>query len=80
MDHPFLTGFAGASCFEMPKLHVVCICMDARVTGGTLTVSPEHDAAEWVLPADLPKWDLAPNFREFVLEYVRKTAEAPHQE
>ena len=72
-----LCGFAGADCFEMPKAQVVNLCMEARATGGTLTLSEEHDAAEWVLPADLPKWDLAPNFREFMLAHVRRTTANP---
>lgn len=68
------TGFAGANCYEMERLHVVCLCMEARVAGGALTLSGEHDAAEWVKLADLPRWDLAPNSRSLVLEYfARKT-------
>lgn len=72
-----LCGFAGADCFEMPKARVVNLCMEARATGGTLTLSEEHDAAEWVLPADLPHWDLAPNFRDFMLAYVRRPSAEP---
>ena len=68
------TGFAGANYFEMERLHVVCLCMEARVAGGTLTLSGEHDAAEWVQLTDLPKWDIAPNSRSLVLEYVAKKA------
>jgi len=43
-----ITGLAGATTFDMPHVHVVVLCMEAHLTGGTLTLSHEHDAAEWV--------------------------------
>lgn len=42
------TGLAGASEFEMPKARVVLLCMHARINGGELRLSEEHDAYEWV--------------------------------
>jgi len=43
-----LTGLAGASEFAMPAAQVVLLCLTARVTGGTVQLSDEHDAFEWV--------------------------------
>jgi len=45
------TGLAGASEFEIPRLpgmRVVLVCMNARIIGGNLRLSEEHDACEWV--------------------------------
>ena len=50
-----ITGLAGATAFEMPKVHVVLLCMETRIVGGTLALSGEHDAAEWVPLADLAR-------------------------
>lgn len=71
------TGFAGATCFEMPKIHVVVLCMEARATGGTLRLSEEHDAAEWVPLADLAKWELTPHVRDFMLDYAARKRGTP---
>lgn len=42
------TGLAGASEFEMPAARIVLICLTARLTGGELRLSHEHDASDWV--------------------------------
>ncbi len=65
-----LTAFAGATSFDMPAVRVVALCMEARVTGGTLNLSDEHDAAEWVPLAELNRWDLTEHARGFMLEYA----------
>lgn len=67
-----ITGFAGATSFEMPKVNVTLICMEARVVGGAITLSKEHDAIEWVPLADLANWALAGHVREFMLEYAAR--------
>ena len=65
-----ITGLVGATSFDMPRVHVVVLCIEARLTGGTLTLSHEHDAAEWVPPAELSRWDLPEHVRPFMLEYA----------
>jgi 8-oxo-dGTP diphosphatase len=42
------TGLAGASEFEMPAARVVLICLTARLAGGELRLSHEHNASDWV--------------------------------
>lgn len=69
-----ITDLVGASRFDMPRLHVVVLCMEARLTGGTLTLSEEHDAAEWVPLAELSHWDLTEHVRPLMLEYAEKKA------
>lgn len=67
-----LTGFLGATSFEVPKLHIVLVCFDARTTGGELRLSEEHDAAEWVPWPRLAGYPLAESVRAFMLEQARR--------
>ena len=46
-------GLAGASEFELDHYHVVLVALIGRAIGGELRLSPEHDAADWVLLPDL---------------------------
>src|SRR5437762_4704786 len=38
-----ITGLAGATQFDMPLVQVVLLCMEARITGGQIRLSEEHD-------------------------------------
>lgn len=67
-----ITGLAGATAFEMPKGHVVLLCMEARIAGGTLALSEEHDAAEWVPLADLARRNLSSQHRDLMLAYAAR--------
>ncbi len=70
-----ITGFVGATSFDMPHVHVVVLCMAARLAGGArMTLSHEHDAAEWVALSELSRWDLTEHVRPFMLEYAAKKA------
>jgi len=71
-----LTGLAGATSFEMPKVNVVLLCMEVRLVGGTVQLSEEHDAFAWVSFAELPQQELLLALtRAFMLDYaVRRTA------
>ena len=68
------TGFAGATDFVMADngLHVITLCMEAVQTGGTLTLSHEHDAAEWVALSELSRYHLTDQLCDFMLDYVTK--------
>jgi 8-oxo-dGTP diphosphatase len=68
-----LTGFAGASSFEMPAAKVILLCLEAVSTGGVLRLSDEHDASAWVRLSELGQWDLADHVRTFMLEYAART-------
>lgn len=53
-----LTGLAGASEFEMPQVRFVQVCMFARLTGGALCLSEEHDEFAWVPQPELASWNV----------------------
>jgi 8-oxo-dGTP diphosphatase len=63
------TGLAGASEFEMPAARVVLLCMHARITGGALRLSDEHDDFAWVAPEEMATWDVIEPMRP-VMEQV----------
>ena len=69
-----LTGFAGATSFEMPDigLTVIALVFNAVVTGGSLALSHEHDTAEWVPPSDFQNYELTGPVRAFMLDYAAK--------
>lgn len=65
-----ITGFAGATTFEIPEAHVVLLCMEARVSGGKIRVSEEHDAWEWVTLSKMGARDLPEPLRGFMLTFA----------
>ena len=68
-----LTGVAGVAQFEMPKAFVAMLCMEARIIGGTLTLSDEHDAFQWVPLSKLHEIELIDGaVRDCMLEYARR--------
>ncbi|MFA7173697.1 MAG: NUDIX domain-containing protein [Kiritimatiellia bacterium] len=67
-----ITGLAGAMEFEMPKVHVVLLCMNARITAGQIVLSDEHDAWAWAPLAELKDWQLAPRVDEFMYAYATR--------
>lgn len=69
-----ITGLAGATQFEMPKVNVVLLCLEARVTGGALKLSDEHDDSAWVPLNELAQWKLADQIRDFMLDYAKRKA------
>ena len=68
-----LTGVAGVAQFEMPKAFVAMLCMEARIIGGTLTLSDEHDAYQWVPWSKLHEIELINgSVRDCMLEYAAR--------
>ena len=68
-----LTGVAGVAQFEMPKALVAMLCMEARIIGGALTLSGEHDAFQWVPLSKLHEIEVIEgSVRECMLEYASK--------
>lgn len=65
-----LTGLAGATQFEMPEVNVVLLCLEARLLGGELTLSAEHDEFAWTPLAKLAMWNLVEQVRPFMLDYA----------
>ena len=66
-----IIGVAGATSFEMPEVSVVLLCMEARMKGGEVRLSEEHDAFEWVPLAEMGKRRLAGTTGEFMVEYAK---------
>lgn len=71
-----ITGLAGATQFELPKVIVVQLCMQARAIGGDLRLSEEHDAVDWVPLEALGRRELVPVVAEFMLDYARRVSPA----
>lgn len=59
-------GFAGASPFEMSKVHVLTLVFRVRVKGGRFRLSDEHDAFRWVSRGELIRADLSPQVAPFI--------------
>lgn len=70
-----LCALAGATEFETPQVRVVLLCMEAKVLGGELKLSHEHDAAAWVHPRDFGAYTLPPGVGDFMLSQAAKLAE-----
>jgi mutator protein MutT len=67
-----VTDFIGADDFVMSEIHVVSLYMKAKIVGGVVTLSGEHDDFTWVFPEDYSGVGLADNTRFFMLGYWKK--------
>jgi 8-oxo-dGTP diphosphatase len=67
-----ISGLAGATQFEMPAVNVVLLCMEARLTGGDLKLSEEHDEFAWVPLNELDRLALPEQIRGFMLDYAKR--------
>lgn len=67
-----ITGLAGATHFEMPAVHVILLCLEARPAGGELKLSEEHDDSGWTPLAELGRLELTDNVRSLMLDYAAK--------
>lgn len=61
------TGLAGAVEFELPHVRVVQVCMAVRILAGTVVMSHEHEAFQWVQKDALLGMDLVPHQRRLLL-------------
>ena len=66
-----ITGFATAFHFELDAVHVVTICMEAQIIGGTLQLSDEHDAHAWLTAENLPAYPLTEPHKNAITAYVQ---------
>lgn len=69
-----LTGLAATTTFEMPKVNVILLCMEARLIRGEVRLSEEHDAFVWVPLADIPLYQYPPRISGMMLEYAATKA------
>ena len=67
-----ITGLAGATHFEMPKVNVVVLCMEARIISGEIRLSDEHDQYRWIALSELNRWPMPEQVAPFMLQYARK--------
>ena len=72
-----ITGLAGATQFAVANVNVVMLFLEARVLGGELHLSREHDDATWVAWKDLLRYQLPPHMQEFVMSYADRKTTAP---
>jgi 8-oxo-dGTP diphosphatase len=72
-----ITGLAGATKFEMPAVNVVMLCMEARLTGGALKLSEEHDEFDWVPLMEISQRILPNQISDFMLEYAKRNGKQP---
>ena len=71
-----ITGLAGATQFEMPTVNVVMLCMEARIVGGEVKLSEEHDDLVWVPLNELDRLVLPDQIRGFMLDYGKRKGAA----
>jgi 8-oxo-dGTP diphosphatase len=67
-----IIGLAGATQFEMPAASVIMLCLEARMTGGTLRLSEEHDDLAWAPLAEFQKYTFSPGVDAFMLDYAKR--------
>lgn len=72
-----ITALAGTTQFEMPKAQIVLLCMEARIIGGEIKLSEEHDDFAWVSLTELQRFRLLPNVGDFMLDYATKKGTTP---
>lgn len=72
-----ILGLAGATQFAMPTLKVVLLCMEARLCGGELKLSEEHDQSAWVQLSELNLYSLPAQVAEFILAYAQRKGTQP---
>lgn len=66
------TGLVGAYELVLPGLRAVSVCLRARVVGGALALSDEHDAATWAGPDELAALPLTPPARGLMLAFAAR--------
>ena len=61
-----LGGVAGATGFEMPKVYVIMLYMEASLKSGEVCLSAEHDDFQWVPRQKVAAMDLSGQMKSFV--------------
>jgi 8-oxo-dGTP diphosphatase len=67
-----LTGVAGATEYDCPKVRLAVLFMGAAVESGEVQLSSEHDDYAWVERSKLPEMGFAGQLREFICDYCRR--------
>ncbi len=72
-----LTALAGATQFEMPAVHVILLCLEARPASTAVRLSEEHDDYAWVPLGELSNYKLAPSIAPFMIDYAKRKETTP---
>jgi 8-oxo-dGTP diphosphatase len=64
------TGVVGAYGFTIAQKKIAVLCLEARLVGGMIRLSKEHDQYSWVPMKDLHKWDMIKGLIELVKNYM----------
>jgi 8-oxo-dGTP diphosphatase len=67
-----LTGVAGATEYDCPKVRLAVLFLEAAVQSGQVRLSSEHDDYAWVERGKLPEMGFAGQLREFIGNYCRE--------
>ncbi len=65
-----LTSVVGATEFELPGARFAVLFMEARCTGGEVSLSDEHVAHRWALPSELADIDFSDELDEFMRSHT----------
>ena len=65
-----LLDVVGAFGTEMAEVRLAVLCIEAKLLGGTLRLSEEHDDRAWVPIANVPEWDLTGGLKELAESFV----------
>jgi 8-oxo-dGTP diphosphatase len=65
-----LDAVLGAAESELPTLRVAYLILGAKITGGALQLSAEHDDSRWVGLDELDSLSLCHQFRPFVRSLI----------
>jgi 8-oxo-dGTP diphosphatase len=72
-----LTHVIGAGESMVSDRHIAYLFLEGALAPrkkNAVRLSDEHDKFQWVAPAELPKLDLAPQFRAIAAQYARQAA------
>ncbi len=70
-----LQRVAGAAESESPTRKVAYLILEGRLESGQVRLSSEHTDYAWAAPQELPKMDLAEQFRPFAQAYSELVAQ-----
>ncbi len=74
-----LTGVAGAVEGSVPGVRVALLILEARTSTTQITLSKEHDAFQWLPPAEVVSLKLRPGFDRFFAAYAAHRPNMPVQ-
>ena len=62
-----LEDVAGATGFSAPSFRAAVLVMEAKALSQDVRLSDEHDAHEWVLRSDIPRYTFSDELHDFLV-------------